>query len=116
MSLPAVRQCDVNRRATPANIFCTAHGTRSFGQAGAYNPRRTRFAAPASFSKVSHCRTAIKSNQAVAESSAPCTKTNFPGTSGRGAKRPFQMLAALGWPKTVSVVRKAIKGEQGKGG
>ena len=24
-----------------------------------------------------------------------------------GAKRPFQMLAALGWPKTVSVVRKA---------
>jgi hypothetical protein len=25
-------------------------------------------------------------------------------------------LAASGWPKTVSVVRKAIKGEQGKGG
>src|SRR6266436_6332214 len=30
-------------------------------------------------------------------------------TAGPGAKRPFQMLAALGWPKTVSVVRKAIK-------
>ncbi len=41
---------------------------------------------------------------------------NRSGTAGFGARRPFQMLAALGWPKTVSVVRKAIKGEQGKGG
>jgi hypothetical protein len=31
-----------------------------------------------------------------------------------GAKRSFQMSAALGWPKTESVVRKAIKGEQRK--
>ena len=59
-SLPAVRSWDVNRRAIRANISCTAHGTRSFGQAGAYNSRRKRFAVPADFSKVSHCRTAIK--------------------------------------------------------
>ena len=54
------RQWPVNRRATPATICCTAHRTRRFGQAGACNPRRTRFAAPASFSRKSHCRTAIK--------------------------------------------------------
>jgi hypothetical protein len=34
----------------------------SFGHAGAYNPRRTRLAAPASFSKVSPCRTAIRTD------------------------------------------------------
>ena len=39
-------------------LYCTR--TRSFGRAGACNPRRTRFAAPASFSRKSHCRTAIK--------------------------------------------------------
>src|SRR5712664_3236536 len=71
-SLLAVRPWDVNRRATPTNICCTAHGTRSFGQAGAYTSRRTRVAAPARFSKVAHCRTAIKGSQAVAESSALC--------------------------------------------
>src|SRR5882724_8846414 len=50
-----------------------ARGTSSIStksQAGGYNPQQTGFVAPASFLKVSHRRTAIKSNQAVAESSA----------------------------------------------
>jgi len=64
-SPPAVRPWDVNRRATPANISCTAQRTRSFGRVGSYNPRRAEFAAPASFSKISHRRTATKSNQAI---------------------------------------------------
>jgi AhpD family alkylhydroperoxidase len=46
----------------------------------------------------------------------PAARKGEYGRTAHGAKRPFQMLAALGWPKTVSVVRKAIKGEQGKGG
>jgi len=63
-SPPAVRPRDVNRRAAPANISCTARRTRSFGRVGAYNPRRSRFAAPASLSTTSRRRTATKSNRA----------------------------------------------------
>jgi len=57
--LPALRPRDANRRATLANISCTAHRTRSFGQAGTYNPRRAPFAARAGSSGVSHCQTDI---------------------------------------------------------
>ena len=38
-SLPAVRQWHANRHKTPTNISCTAHGTRSFGQACAQAKR-----------------------------------------------------------------------------
>src|SRR5260370_17015436 len=73
MYVAGVREWEGNRRGTRGKISWTGNGTRSFGQAGACNPRRSKSAAPASFSKVSHRRTAIKSNQAVAESGALCT-------------------------------------------
>jgi hypothetical protein len=60
-SLPAVRPWDVNRRATPANISCTAPETGSFGPAGACSPRRRRWTVPATYSKASRCRTGIRS-------------------------------------------------------
>ena len=48
-------------------LYCTSD--EKLGQAGAYNPRRAPFEARAGSSKVSHRRTDIKSNRAVAMSS-----------------------------------------------
>ena len=86
---PAARPRDANCRATPANISCTAQRTRSFGQAGACNPRRAPFEAQAGSSKASQCRTDIKTNQVVAVSSAVCTCSAL----GFGAGCPLRVCA-----------------------
>jgi hypothetical protein len=64
-SPPAVRPWDVNRRATPTTISCTARRTRGFGRVGASDPRRTRFTAPVSFSKMSLRRITTRSKSGV---------------------------------------------------